>query len=456
MATTDKKIPEDVIKDLQLNSLYDDFFSKTGKSTFDSACNALDKHSTNHKDLKQLCTKFVDFLEKISKLNNRSERNNHCDYLTYWLYEEIGKIYKDHSSKINTVQFVKDLINVGSEVNNKKIKSNTCTIKTDNNVSLEDWKKRKISYIYFKRHDKIKGSVTQKNIDKCDKYFAYLDYINSFYEAYKKENCKSGLFTIYSVSNYFDCSSKYNPNDLLSKVKPCKDKKSSSNGGSIFGWFSWGSSSGTSSSKSSTGVQAPEKAVGAKNTAAAGSTLGKVQEAQRSPAGKGLEVATPPKQANLEAANNPQRRAELSQIKSIDPIVQSGSLQIGHMSQGVKEGITLTSMTSLNTLPGMTNNSSDFMGKTYDILKSDYFRHSVVGASIIGVLVFLFYFFKETPIGSQTSKGEKKKRKPQNNYYDEYEEEELPRYGSQQSLEESQLGDVYLSYEPRRRRDSYY
>ncbi|SCA59602.1 Plasmodium vivax Vir protein, putative [Plasmodium vivax] len=450
MTKADNKISEDILKDLKLNSIYDDFFSKSEKSKFDSACNVLDKHSKDHKDLRQLCTKFVGFLEKISKLEKKPERDYHCDYLTYWLYDEIGKIYNDHTSKINTVQFVKDLIDVGNDVNKNKIVKNTCTIKNENGVSLDEWKKRKISYIYFKKHDKIKGSVTQKNIDKCDKYFAYLDYINSFYEAYKKENCKSIFFILSYVPNYFDCSSKYNPNDLLSEVKPCKDKKSSSSGGgssgSFFGWLSWGSSGGTPSSKGSTGAQATEKAVGARNTAAAGSTLGKVQEAQRSPASKVSQVATPPKQANLEAANNHQRRAELSQTKSIAPIVQSGSLQIGNMSQGVKEGITLTSMTSLNTLPEMTNNSSNFMGKTYDILKSDYFRHSVVGASIIG----------ETPIGSQTSKGEKKKRKPQNNYYDEYEEEELPRYGSQQSLEESQMGDVYLSYEPRRRRDSYY
>ncbi|KMZ96515.1 hypothetical protein PVNG_06346 [Plasmodium vivax North Korean] len=339
MAKVDKTIPEDALKDLQLNSIYEELFSKSGTSKFDNACDVLNKYSKDHKDLRQLCIKLVNFLEKISELKKKSEHDDRCDYLTYWLYEEIGKIYDNHSTKINTVQFVKDLIGVGNDVNNKNIKSNTCTIKTDNNASLEEWKKRKISYIYFKKHDKIKGSVSRTNIDKCDKYFAYLDYINSLYEAYKKEHCKKTFWLLSYVPNYFDCDGKFNPNDLLTKVKPCKDKRSSSSGGgsggSFFGLFSWGSSGGTSSSKSSTGVQAPERAVSARNTAAAGSTLGRTQEAQRSPAGKGLEVATPPKQANLEAANNHQRRAELSQTKSIEPIVQSGSSQIGHMSQGV-------------------------------------------------------------------------------------------------------------------------
>ncbi|KMZ77405.1 hypothetical protein PVIIG_05627 [Plasmodium vivax India VII] len=445
MTKTDNKISEDVLKDLQLNSIYDDFFSKSGKSTFDSACNVLDKHSTNHKDLKQLCTKFVDFLEKISKLKNSSEHVDRCNYLTYWLYDEIGKIYNDHTSKINTVQFVKDLIDVGNDVNKKYIKNNTCTIKTDNLVSLDEWKKRKISYIYFKKHNNISTDIAKPpSSDKCEKYFTYLNYINSLYNAYSSNHCGFFLWT----SNYFVCDRKFNPKNLLSTVEKCKTKGSGSGNGSfILSILGIGSPPASSSvNKQGADTQRTVAAAGLSKDKGrkevTGNSLG-------SGGSKDLSSLPNPETANRGHSTGTQQQTGLGGITQ-PRVTVSTEGQITHRNNDGSHSAPGIEQTGL---VGGNNSFSNFLEKTSGVLKSEYFRHSIVGASIIGVLVFLFFFFKSTPIESHTNKGEKKKRKFQNNYYDEY-EEELPRYESQQSLAESQISDAYISYQPRR--DRYY
>ncbi|KMZ76990.1 hypothetical protein PVIIG_05379 [Plasmodium vivax India VII] len=386
MTKTDNKISEDILKDLKLNSIYDDFFSKSEKSKFDSACNVLDKHSKDHKDLRQLCTKFVGFLEKISKLEKKPERDNHCDYLTYWLYDEIGKIYNDHTSKINTVQFVKDLIDVGNDVNKNKIVKNTCTIKNENGVSLDEWKKRKISYIYFKKYNDISTDIAKRpNSDKCEKYFTYLNYINSFYSAYNSKHC--GLFTW--PPNYFVCGSKFNPKNLLSTVEKCKTKVSGGGNGSfILSIFGIGSPPATSSVN--------KQGAEAKNTAAAAG-LSKDKERKEvtgdssgSGNSKALSSLPKPEIANRGHSTGPQQQAGLGGITPPRVTVSTES-ELTHRNNDGSHSAPGIEQTGL---VGTTNSFSNFFEKTSGILKSEYFRHSIVGALIIGVLVFLFFFFK--------------------------------------------------------------
>ncbi|KMZ84208.1 hypothetical protein PVBG_02435 [Plasmodium vivax Brazil I] len=233
--------------------LYDDFYVKDSKSNFINECNALDNHEKTHKGVKELCMKLVSSLDKLSKMETISqERKDRCDYLSYWLYDEIGKIYNVHSSKINTVQFVKDLIGVGNEVNKKNIKNNTCTIKTDSSISLDEWKKRKYFYIYFKKHNELSSDVNRSNNYKCSKHNKYLKSIDSLYKTYYKATCTGWFFG--GNTDYFKCDTNLNPNVLLPKVEKCQVSRSSSGGGGGFlgSWF------GVSSSRGSTASQAGE------------------------------------------------------------------------------------------------------------------------------------------------------------------------------------------------------
>ncbi|EDL42757.1 variable surface protein Vir12-related [Plasmodium vivax] len=418
--------------------LYDDFYVKDSKSNFINECNALDNHEKTHKGVKELCMKLVSSLDKLSKMETISqERKDRCDYLSYWLYDEIGKIYNVHSSKINTVQFVKDLIGVGNEVNKKNIKNNTCTIKTDSSISLDEWKKRKYFYIYFKKHNELSSDVNRSNNYKCSKHNKYLKSIDSLYKTYYKATCTGWFFG--GNTDYFKCDTNLNPNVLLPKVEKCQVSRSSSGGGGGFfgSWFGLSSSRGSTASQA--GVTRQTQA-----SASAGKAGPQAQETRAGNVGstQDAKLAAVPRESKATPIN--MERQPIPEKLTGPSIEQNQQVQLQHVPN---------SYTGLDTLPDGSSGSSDFLKSTHEILKSEYFRHAVVGASIIGVVIFLFYFFKSTPIRSQTSRRDKKKRELENNYYDEY-EEELPRYGSQQSFAESQMSEAYLPYQPRR--DSYY
>ncbi|CAG9485597.1 unnamed protein product [Plasmodium vivax] len=425
---------------LKLNKLYDDFYVKDSNSKFISECKALDNHEKTHNGVKELCMKLVSSLDKLSKMEaKKQEREDRCNYLPYWLYDEIGKIYKKTSLKSSdTPPFFKELIGVGNKVN-QQINGKKCTtLPRYHYYSLDEWKKRKYSYIYFKKFNEFSSDVSSTNNDKCSKYNKYLNSIDSLYKNYYTATCTGWLG---GNTDYFKCDKNLNPNILLPKVVKCQGQVSRSNsgggGGFLGSWF------GVSSSRGSTASQAAE----ARQTQASANAGKAGPQAQETRAGnvgstQYAKLAAVPRESkatpiNMEGQPIPEKQSGSS-------IEQNQKVHLQHMPN---------SYTGLDALPDGSSGSSDFLKSTHEILKSEYFRHAVVGASIIGVLIFLFYFFKSTPIGSQTNRRDKKKRELENNYYDEY-EEELPRYGSQQSFAESQMSQAYLPYQPRR--DSYY
>ncbi|VUZ99860.1 PIR protein [Plasmodium vivax] len=444
MAKPTKAELENSLKNLKLNSMYDDFFSKESKSEFEKDCDVFISGPKKNDEAKKLCHKLVYFLEKIGKTSKRTEANNYCDYLPYWLYDQIGGIEKDHTNKIGNITFAEDLINIGNTVR-RKIKQNYCynTIKYEKNINLDEMKNRKVSYIYFKNYDKIKSNISSRTNDKCKEYSVYLDNINSLYNLYKKE-CKNGLFGVFGP-DHADCRSKYDPKALITALGQCKDKGSSRSGSggdsSIFELL-FGGPTRPSQDRNSAGVQPPTRVAGATNSA----TLGSPRDKVRATEGPGTNKA-------LADTVTLQSRANLSDPKRVVPVVQPHNSQTGaHMPDGSNDIQSLDS-TTLQTTPEVITDTSNFLEKTFAVLKSEYFRHSIVGASIIGVVVFLYFFFRSTPMISRSNKRGKKKRESENNYYEEY-EAELSNYGSQESFAESQMSDVYLSYQPRR--DSYY
>ncbi|VVA00350.1 PIR protein, partial [Plasmodium vivax] len=148
----------------------------------------------------------------------------------------------------------------------------------------------------------------------------------------------------------------------------------------------------------------------------------------------------------------------LNGIKIEDPEVQkalekamaaqSGGMGLqGQIAQMTMDGSYVAGANS----PEGSTSSVDFLKKTQEFLKSDNFRHSVVGASAIGVFIFFFYFFISTRSGPRPIKRKKSRRKPEYNYYDPN-EEAFSRYGSEHSVADSEMSDMNLSYHPRRDR----
>ncbi|SCA83459.1 VIR protein [Plasmodium vivax] len=214
---------EKATEELELDKKYKEYFKTSKTSKYDSECNAINKGRSDDVKAKELCKKLLYFLETIASLPKQSENADRCSYLRYWLYDEIGKIQTKHSTKISQIPFVKDLFDVGNKVN-EKIKKNTCVLPTlENNIDLDEWKKRKLSYLYFENYDKIKQLSSSNDKVKCGKYSAYVKSFITLFEKYKKDHCdgKSWLF-FPPNTHYFRCSSIYYPNTLLSELAKCE------------------------------------------------------------------------------------------------------------------------------------------------------------------------------------------------------------------------------------------
>ncbi|KMZ77268.1 hypothetical protein PVIIG_06161 [Plasmodium vivax India VII] len=243
--------------------MHEKFFVKKGNiSETGNYCNVFDIKVKENKEAKELCNNVVQFLKKIAVKTAGEESNNLCSYLPYWLYDEIWGIHLDRKKNIEHIPFVKNLIDA---VNNasSKIPNNKCSrLPYYSHINLDEWKKRKISYIYFKKYNEIEGMINAPKKDNCNNHYKYLNNVASLYKLYNQSNC-TGFGSWFVTSDYFICGSKYDPSKLLLKVATCKDQvplRSSGGGGgfsisSLFGGSS--SSSGSSEGKEATRERAP-------------------------------------------------------------------------------------------------------------------------------------------------------------------------------------------------------
>ncbi|KMZ85547.1 hypothetical protein PVBG_06314 [Plasmodium vivax Brazil I] len=357
------------------------FVKKRNISETGNYCNVFDIKSKENKRAKELCNNLVQFLKEIAVKKEREEINNLCSYLPYWLYDEIWRIHLDRKKNIKHIPFVKNLIDA---VNNaiSKIPNNKCrTLPYDGHINLDEWKKRKISYIYFKKYNDIKGNIKPEKKDNCNNHYKYLNNIASLYKLYNQSNC-TGFGSWFATYDYFICDSKYDPSKLLSKVATCKDQvpRRSSGGGSSFSILSLlgGSSSsrGSSKSKAATREQVPA------SVPKDGSHT-PVKSAGSDVSTEGTKLTGVAPSRNEESA--PMGRQPIQEKLTVpfgDPTTQ---VHMEHMSIGNGEHASPSEG---------SNDSYNFLQSTQKILKSEYFRHSIVGISMVGLVIFLFYYFR--------------------------------------------------------------
>ncbi|VUZ99464.1 PIR protein [Plasmodium vivax] len=261
MSQLTKEKLDDASKPLKLNKLYEEFFSKDTTSKFDDYCKDLKKYNDTHKGAQELCVKLVRFVKKISEWTNKPESVKYCDYLHYWLYDEIKEIYKEHKKKLGEIPFSKELIDIGNRVN-KEIKKNNCVLKHERYVGLDELIKRKYAYIYYNKQNDIKNTINSQSTYDCNKYFTYLTNIKSLYDKIYNDNCKPSFWYSPLESDYFSCKKTNDPKDLLSTTEKCKAKVSGSGGSTFLGILFGGSSARTGTNGKGELTQAPTRTAG--------------------------------------------------------------------------------------------------------------------------------------------------------------------------------------------------
>ncbi|KMZ81282.1 hypothetical protein PVIIG_02709 [Plasmodium vivax India VII] len=360
---------------LDLDILHKDFFVPPKTPSADSNCNSLSKHKS---DVKDLCNKTVHFLKEIAK-SKVGERDQRCNYLPYWLYDEIAKIHEKHQDKISSITFIKELTDAVNKAN-KGITVNKCNASLYYpSITLDDWKKRKISYIYFNKHDEIKANVNRQSKDKCDKYLKYLNSYAPLYKKYYGENCGGWFF---NGSPYFKCDDrKYDPKLLITTAQKCSTG-STGGGGTLLSIFGLGSSPSRTSHSSASGTR--QGAASSVGSAAESPLSSQSRDAQQLAGSRSATSHLPPHLKGIPID------PELQKVVEKAMAAQSGGM--GQQAQIAQMTMDASYAAHANSHEGSTG-SVDFLKKAQEFFKSDNFRHSVVGASAIGVFIFFFYFF---------------------------------------------------------------
>ncbi|CAI7718360.1 PIR protein [Plasmodium vivax] len=443
---------ENEAKKLGLDKMHDGFFSKEEKAKDDTYCNVFDKEKKNNEEAKKLCSTFVYFLEKISK-EKKSEHDKYCSYLRYWLYDKIGAMHTDHSKKIDEKVFVNDLIEAGKKTIRDKLRI-TCDLPSIKDVSVNDLKYRKLSYIYLKNHDVIEKGIKSIDKSKCDTYMKYLNNINLLYKSYKT-HCWTGFFGGVFGPSYADCSSssssKYDPSKLITALNGCKDKASRGSGGSgLVSWlFGWGSSS----ESSSRGKDSPGPG-NAKTIDAAGE---KGQGASKSSAGltRSTTAVGPVSSGNSArpvvakaASGGAVNRASVS--GPVAPVKPGTTLSLQTRGIPGNGALTVPSYTSeIKSDPAPVANSPSNLEGESDKMGSNLIRNIIMGTAILGTIFFLFYYNLFSRLKSNFPKRKRKKKIFEHNYYEEY-EREYEKYDSEDRSLASEDDRYYLNYQPER------
>ncbi|KNA02003.1 hypothetical protein PVNG_04426, partial [Plasmodium vivax North Korean] len=258
----------DAFKELPSNKIYDELnkeIENTGTSST-SRCDNLDFKSDN---VKSLCKKIERNLKDLStnnKLKNESH-NDRCLYFNYWVHEELRKMFNgktkdDYHNKTDIDKLYAGWYRISDglmkgDVNENYVKIKSKYSKNNNNTSqgtgninnssgnnghpisqnfysVKDFSKHKgcfynsdctfydcddmkALYDYFKNHDTIENKISTKKVEECNVYQEYVNYIKPIYDKYKDDCCN------YGFCDYFNCNDKYDPNELLYKLKNCSE-----------------------------------------------------------------------------------------------------------------------------------------------------------------------------------------------------------------------------------------
>ncbi|SBS91344.1 PIR protein [Plasmodium ovale] len=196
---------EAILNNLPSKDLYKNFNEEKTDNTYTSACSKL---GTQNENLKNLCVKFVKNLKELSEKTNGDEKKNSAFYLTYWIYDEIWKIF-GLSEYAHGIRF-SDLLYVGNKFYYEKTNS---VFLHHYDPDFKEWREMKYLHDYFKNVQTISDCKTSNG--ECNKYIKYVSYIKDIYENHYRNCC----IYFMGCDRYFDCKKEYHPKYILQKLK---------------------------------------------------------------------------------------------------------------------------------------------------------------------------------------------------------------------------------------------
>ncbi|KAI4841407.1 uncharacterized protein MKS88_000128 [Plasmodium brasilianum] len=211
-------LQDEILKELPSYEIYNKFNSEVKEVKYNDDCKISDSVASEHKDnCINLCKKVARNLENLPKNDKSWSYENRCSHYKYWLYEEIGKFFKDDAKEndvevvINEFLRVQTLLTTDYEILNCDYK-----FSKKNLQELKNKIEEKYMFDYFTNYEHIKAKETCVNV-KIDKYKKYLNFILELYHRKKGDCC---VEKISKCPNYFlNCNNDFDPSKLLSKLE---------------------------------------------------------------------------------------------------------------------------------------------------------------------------------------------------------------------------------------------
>ncbi|KMZ81200.1 hypothetical protein PVIIG_02682 [Plasmodium vivax India VII] len=208
----EKKYEKDILKKIDKYNFYEKFNNKDYLSEDNEYCSKIDPSIDNKCESYLLCAKIETNFKKLHKMDDNKDNNELCSYFTYWLYDQISKMFSNNYNYIVDIPDIYNLFDVIFKINLTFEKKYKCYVDYRLNAKVSELKEMKHMHDYFMVSENLKTNSPCKNGNKkkcCD----YVQYTNRLYKKYIGRCC-----TCYFRSNechnncdYFKCDQNYNP-----------------------------------------------------------------------------------------------------------------------------------------------------------------------------------------------------------------------------------------------------
>ncbi|SBS91810.1 PIR Superfamily Protein [Plasmodium ovale curtisi] len=193
---------DNILKNLPSSTVYAKFDKQDSLTEYSSNCATFE---TQGDEVKNLCEKFLSNIKNLPNLNNDKEKHDtYSVYLSYWILDEIRKIFLKNHKNVNN-DIVSKLADIGNVVYHNFTKKYLFYYY---DFDLKKSKEEKDLLDYFQNY----SSIIPCYGDKCKLYHKYVSYIKTLYNEHKKD-------CLWFPCDYFIHDTKYDPNYLLSKIQ---------------------------------------------------------------------------------------------------------------------------------------------------------------------------------------------------------------------------------------------
>ncbi|SBS89286.1 PIR Superfamily Protein [Plasmodium ovale curtisi] len=205
---------EKTLKHLPAYQVYDILNNKLTLPHECTYCTVMISFETMYTGITNFCCDMEKILSKLfTPQENALDRRTLCTYFKFWFIYEIWKRFRALKDTIYNGSLISRLTYVWGQINDDFL-NEECPIISHNYIPLDKWKEMKDLHDYFKNYDTIDNDVTSS--DKCQNYNKYVTQNSILYKKHYDKCCVSPKD---NLENYFNCDEKYNPSNLLSKLR---------------------------------------------------------------------------------------------------------------------------------------------------------------------------------------------------------------------------------------------